>query len=82
MRKDIFITTKIWPAKEDNFNLTIDGVKESLTNLQTEYIDLVLIHFPKANERAEEDAIHNKQARKEMWQALEQTKGTNFEKYR
>uniref|UniRef100_A0A914Z3Z8 NADP-dependent oxidoreductase domain-containing protein n=1 Tax=Panagrolaimus superbus TaxID=310955 RepID=A0A914Z3Z8_9BILA len=77
-RKDVFITTKIWPSLEDNYNVTIKGVKESLDNLQTDYIDLVLIHFPKANERNEEDGVHNKQARKEMWQALEEVKAKKF----
>lgn len=44
-RKEIFLTTKIWHSK-----LNASGVKESvdkfLQELQTDYIDLLLIHWP------------------------------------
>lgn len=44
-RGDIFLTTKVWM---DNCNkeLFIASVKESLAKLQTEYVDLLLIHWP------------------------------------
>lgn len=49
-RKDVFITTKVW-----NENLWWDGFDksfdESLNNLQTDYVDLLLIHFPVTEER-------------------------------
>lgn len=44
-RNEIFLTTKIWPS-----NLTealfIPSVEESLSKLQTDYVDLLLIHWP------------------------------------
>ena len=44
-RDELFITTKIW-----NENLFWDDVvptfEESLENLQTDYVDLLLVHFP------------------------------------
>ena len=49
-REELFITTKIW-----NDNLWWEGFdesfKESLKKLQTDYVDLLLIHFPVTEER-------------------------------
>jgi 2,5-diketo-D-gluconate reductase B len=44
-RKDLFITTKIWT---DNFaaDKLIPSLKESLAKLQTDAVDLTLIHWP------------------------------------
>ena len=44
-RKELFITTKIW---NDNMWWTDidDSFDESLKNLQTDYVDLLLLHFP------------------------------------
>jgi diketogulonate reductase-like aldo/keto reductase len=45
LRKDLFITTKIW---NDNFwwDDLIPSFEESLTKLRTGYVDLLLLHFP------------------------------------
>lgn len=49
-REELFITTKIW-----NDNLWWEGFdesfEESLKKLQTDYVDLLLIHFPVTEER-------------------------------
>ena len=44
-REDIWLTTKVW---RDNLNKDDlkDSVKESLRKLRTDYIDLLLIHWP------------------------------------
>lgn len=44
-REDLFITTKLW---NDNqfFDQVIPAFEKSLENLQTEYVDLFLVHFP------------------------------------
>lgn len=44
-RKDLFITTKIWT---DNFfwDDLIPSFDESLKKLKTDYVDLLLLHFP------------------------------------
>ncbi|MEG3759018.1 2,5-didehydrogluconate reductase DkgB [Pseudoalteromonas carrageenovora] len=44
-RADIFITTKVWNANLNKASF-IDSVKESLSKLQTDYVDLLLIHWP------------------------------------
>lgn len=43
-RKDLFITTKIY-VENMGYKL-IDSFEESLKKLQTDYVDLLLIHFP------------------------------------
>lgn len=45
-REDIFITTKI-PAEIKNYEDAKKVIRDSLKNLNTSYIDLVLIHAPK-----------------------------------
>lgn len=44
-RKDIFVTSKVWRSnlsKEE----TMDSAKQTLEALQTDYVDLLLIHWP------------------------------------
>ena len=44
-RENLFITTKLFsPSK--SYKLAKEGIKESLKNLNTDYIDLMLIHEP------------------------------------
>lgn len=44
-RNEIFLVTKVWPSNlhKDRF---IKSVKESLHKLKTDYVDLLLIHWP------------------------------------
>lgn len=44
-RKDIFITTKIL-TQNFGYQKTIESFEQSLNRLQTDYVDLLLIHFP------------------------------------
>ncbi|MEO6130937.1 MAG: aldo/keto reductase [Saprospiraceae bacterium] len=52
-REEIFLTTKVWPSNlhEKHF---IPSVKESLDKLKTEYLDLLLIHWPHQSMKVEE----------------------------
>ncbi len=47
-RGDIFLTTKVWvdQYKHDDF---IRSVDESLKKLKTDYVDLLLLHWPKSD---------------------------------
>ncbi|WP_084157064.1 aldo/keto reductase [Haladaptatus cibarius] len=44
-REDIFLTTKVWPIHR-KYDAILDSVHESLAQLGTEYVDLLLIHWP------------------------------------
>lgn len=44
-RKDIFLETKLWPSFYENE----DAVEKTLERLDTDYIDLLLIHQPAGN---------------------------------
>lgn len=57
-REDLFITTKIW-LKNFGFNHVSKSFDESLKKLQTDYADLLLLHFPVTG------------LRRKAWQALE-----------
>ncbi|TKR88489.1 hypothetical protein L596_012722 [Steinernema carpocapsae] len=72
-REDIFLTTKLWPAAENNTEATRKGVMESLVNLKTSYLDLVLVHYPKADAHANNNPI-NKATRKDAFVELEKLK--------
>ena len=44
-REELFITTKIWNDRQRN-QTVLEGFEESLKLLQTDYVDLYLIHWP------------------------------------
>ncbi|CAI2377087.1 unnamed protein product [Moneuplotes crassus] len=50
-RQDLFITSKIWGHQKKDVR---GAVTESLEKLQTDYLDLYLIHWPVAYEEAED----------------------------
>jgi diketogulonate reductase-like aldo/keto reductase len=42
-REELFITTKLWNSDHGH---VLEACKDSLKNLQIDYLDLYLIHFP------------------------------------
>lgn len=61
-REEIFITSKVWKDSMGYEN-TINSFNNSLKNLQLDYIDLFLIHWPRNN---------NDKLNIETWKALEE----------
>ena len=69
-RKDVFIVSKI-NFDEHGFEKTISSVDDSLKNLQVDFIDLMLIHWPGQNEDEFSKDETNPKMRKETYKALE-----------
>ncbi|MGE5421308.1 MAG: aldo/keto reductase, partial [Chloroflexota bacterium] len=44
-RKDLFVTTKLW-VQDAGYEKTKKAFEKSINNLQTDYLDLYLIHQP------------------------------------
>ncbi|KAI1320486.1 hypothetical protein EDD11_000871 [Mortierella claussenii] len=68
-RKDIFLTSKLAP-KDQGYEACHQAVLESLHNLQVDYIDLYLIHWPGTAKLKLSDP-QNAINRTESWRALE-----------
>ncbi|KAG0341516.1 hypothetical protein BG000_008812 [Podila horticola] len=68
-RQDIFITSKLAP-KDQGYDACYKAVQESISNLQVDYIDLYLIHWP-GTARLKLPDPKNATNRMESWHALE-----------
>ena len=45
-RENIFLTTKVWRSNFENKKMALASIEESLKRLQTDYVDLLLVHWP------------------------------------
>ncbi|KAK5966719.1 Oxidoreductase aldo/keto reductase family protein [Trichostrongylus colubriformis] len=72
-RDDIFLTTKFHMNPEDPAGGARSLVMESLERLKTSYLDMVMIHYPKAL-RSDEKDEKNKLHRKLTYMELEKLK--------
>lgn len=68
-RQDIFLTTKVWNDKH-SYELAKASIEESLSKLQVDYLDLLLIHWPNPKPLRQDDAW--KKANAETWKAFEE----------
>ena len=65
-RKELFVTTKIW-NDQHTYDKALASFEESLEKLATDYVDLLLVHWPNPPEFRD----HWQQANKETWRGLE-----------
>ncbi|MCD9855391.1 aldo/keto reductase [Epilithonimonas sp. JDS] len=66
-RKELYLTTKIWNSNRNSIGVK-QSVEQSLKKLKTDYLDLLLIHWP-ANEKQFENW---KSINAETWKAMEE----------
>ncbi|CAD6188068.1 unnamed protein product [Caenorhabditis auriculariae] len=66
-REDIFITSKLSPSNAGVKKATSSVIK-SLEKLKTDYLDLLLIHWPGSRLKSEDEG--NRILRRESWEAL------------
>lgn len=67
-RGDIFLTTKVWNTNT-TYQEAADTIDLSLEKLQTDYLDLLLIHWPNPKPVRENDGWIQRNA--EVWRAME-----------
>lgn len=71
-REEIYITSKV-PAEVKSYDEAKEVIAQSLINLQTDYIDLMLIHAPKPwHEMGAADAPRYFEENLAVWKALEE----------
>uniref|UniRef100_A0A8R1I1M9 Aldo_ket_red domain-containing protein n=1 Tax=Caenorhabditis japonica TaxID=281687 RepID=A0A8R1I1M9_CAEJA len=74
-RQDVFITTKVRTLNENTVAETEKQIANSLAQLQTDYIDLLLVHYPRDRDTGTDDDFEtNKSRRKIVWQTLEKAR--------
>lgn len=66
-RSDIFITSKLWNTNR-SYSKAFKAFEKSMRNLDLEYIDLYLIHWPANSKKYKNPSEINK----ETWKALEE----------
>uniref|UniRef100_A0A914BYC8 NADP-dependent oxidoreductase domain-containing protein n=1 Tax=Acrobeloides nanus TaxID=290746 RepID=A0A914BYC8_9BILA len=54
-REDVFLITKFFPPASNTEAEVYRLIQESLENLKTSYLDLVYVHYPKAEEKSNDD---------------------------
>lgn len=72
-RSEIFVTTKLWNSNR-SYTKVFKAFSKSMKNLDLDYIDLYLIHWP-ANRRRYKDPIR---VNREVWRGLEELHKNGF----
>jgi len=86
-REDIFVTSKLWNTFHTK-DRVLKGIKESLANLQLDYLDLYLIHWPMGFKEgdelfprgADEQIIFSEADFLDTWKAMEELPGLGVTK--
>lgn len=69
-RKDLFLTSKLWKT-DMGYESTLKAFSESTKRLQTDYLDLYLIHWPMVNTAEDWKDDNWRKRNQETWRAME-----------
>ncbi|KAJ7954467.1 D-galacturonate reductase-like [Quillaja saponaria] len=83
-RDDLFITTKLW-ASFSQRDLVVPAIKMSLRNLQLDYVDMYLIHWPlKLSQEVRQMPVENEHVFpldiKSVWEGMEECQNLGLTK--
>jgi len=69
-RREIFLTSKVGPRHLGDAEDTLAVIKQSLTNLRTDYLDLLLVHWPGRQKKppSDPDNVHRRRITWEVFQ--------------
>lgn len=76
-RSDLQIITKVW--MDDMGEGTMEAIRQSLKRLRTDYVDLLLVHFPGTNEIMQSPQA-NRRKRELTWKAMEEAQAAGMAK--
>ena len=70
----MFLTTKLWPTDYGDMSVVHPAATASMQRLQTDYLDLFLMHWPDVVTRPDQQdacAAHRKETLRSTWRSLE-----------
>lgn len=68
-REELFVTTKMWNGQRGSYEASKRCLKDSLTRLHLDYVDLYLIHWPTPFEFKDRDWV---KLNDDSWRAMEE----------
>jgi diketogulonate reductase-like aldo/keto reductase len=71
-REDIFVTSKVWNSNR-GYESTLKAFEQSISDLQLDYLDLYLIHWPATKKQFDNWQVLNS----DTWRALEKLHADN-----
>jgi diketogulonate reductase-like aldo/keto reductase len=74
-REDLFITSKVFTTNVRTYDDIMKSFVESTTKLKTDYLDMLLIHWPSVEEGKDHKEVNDKRTLQEIrdqsWAAME-----------
>lgn len=79
-RKELFITSKVWNTHMSKEKAN-ESLNQTLSDLGTDYVDLLLIHWPSTDKVDKNDGKTLRENRLEVWKAFIEMKSSGKVKH-